>query len=72
MGPPRLQNDSLLHRHPGCLARKVVDAEVLTQDHCHAGVIVLLSLIGLVVAGAFLLGKRGGRLDAMRADAAVR
>jgi hypothetical protein len=36
------------------------------------GVIVLLSLIGLVVAGAFLLGKRGGRLDAMRADAAVR
>lgn len=33
---------------------------------------MLLSLIGLVVAGAFLLGKRGGRLDAMRADAAVR
>lgn len=33
--------------------------------------IVLLSLVGLVVAGAFLLGKRGGRLDAMRADAAV-
>lgn len=32
---------------------------------------MLLSLIGLVVAGAFLLGKRGGRLDAMRADAAV-
>ena len=33
---------------------------------------MLLALVGLVVAGAFLLGKRGGRLDAMRADAAVR
>lgn len=38
---------------------------------CGAGVIVLLALVGLVVAGAVLLGKRGGRLDAMRADAAV-
>ncbi len=36
------------------------------------GIVVLLALVGLVVAGAFLLGKRGGRLDAMRADAAVR
>ncbi len=38
----------------------------------NAGIIVLLALVGLVIAGAFLLGKRGGRLDAMRADAAVR
>lgn len=36
------------------------------------GIVVLLALVGLVVAGAFLLGKRGRRLDAMRADAAVR
>ena len=38
---------------------------------CIAGVLVLLALVALVVGGAFLLGKRGGRLDAMRADAAV-
>lgn len=48
---------------PGC--------DVPHSRLCGAGILVLLALVGLVVAGAVLLGKRGRR-DAMRADAAVR
>ena len=55
-----------------CITRGRPGCDVPHEWLCVAGILVLLALIGLVVAGAVLLGKRGKRLDAMRADAAVR